>query len=25
PQQFSDDVAAQLTEEFIAGEALAAE
>jgi myo-inositol-1-phosphate synthase len=25
PQQFSDDVAAQLTEEFIAGEAMAAE
>ena len=25
PQQFSDDVAAQLTEEFIAGQALAAE
>ncbi len=25
PQQFSDDIAAQLTEEFIAGEALAAE
>jgi myo-inositol-1-phosphate synthase len=25
PQQFSDDVAAQLTEEFIAGEAIAAE
>ena len=25
PQQFSDDVAAQLTDEFIAGEALAAE
>ena len=25
PQQFSDDVAAQMTEEFIAGEALAAE
>jgi hypothetical protein len=24
-QQFSDDLAAQLTEEFIAGEALAAE
>ena len=25
PQQFSDDVAAQLVEEFIAGDALAAE
>jgi myo-inositol-1-phosphate synthase len=25
PQQFSDDIAAQLTEEFVAGEALAAE
>ena len=25
PQQFSDDIAAQLTEEFIAGDALAAE
>jgi myo-inositol-1-phosphate synthase len=25
PQQFADDVAAQLTDEFIAGEALAAE